>query len=221
MVRRTAAGVAAVLALVQALALFSPPDAPAHQGNPDYESLVSGVQPEVEGLRARVLQNDDALLLEGRIERPLTVLGYEGEPMVRFLPGGRVLVNLNSPSHWNNFDRYGAEDLPARADPSARPAWKEVSTDGRYAWHDHRIHWMSKSIPPSIADESRRTKVFDYQVPIRTPEGAATIQGTLWWRGSGGPPLPLILVGAGILVGLAGGAVLLRRRQKGSAPANP
>lgn len=208
------------LALALCLTLLSPvlPAASAHQGNPNYESLVVGIQPEIEGLRARVLENDDSLLLEGRVERPFTVLGYEGEPMVRFLPGGRVLVNLNSPSYWNNFDRYGNEDLPDRADPARRPAWKEVSTEGRYAWHDHRIHWMSKSVPPSVSDESRRTKVFDYEVPLRTPEGAATIQGTLWWRGDGGPPLVLIVVGGAILLALAGGAIALNRRRLGDHP---
>lgn len=215
-----ALGAVGGLALALCLTLLSPvlPAASAHQGNPNYESLVVGIQPEIEGLRARVLENDDSLLLEGRVERPFTVLGYEGEPMVRFLPGGRVLVNLNSPSYWNNFDRYGTEDLPDRADPAARPAWKEVSTEGRYAWHDHRIHWMSKSIPPAVADEARRTKVFDYEVPLRTPEGAATIQGTLWWRGDGGPPLALIVVGGAILLALAGGAIVLARRRADGPP---
>ena len=208
------------LALALCLPLLAPvlPAASAHQGNPDYESLVVGIQPGVDGLQARVLENDDSLMLEGRISKPLTVLGYEGEPMVRFLPGGKVLVNLNSPSHWNNFDRYGTEDLPDRADPAARPAWKGVSSDGRYAWHDHRIHWMSKSIPPAVADEARRTKVFDYEVPLRTPEGAATIQGTLWWRGDGGPPLALIVIGGAILLALAGGAVVLARRRADGPP---
>ncbi|MFM8520288.1 MAG: hypothetical protein ACKOB2_07840 [Solirubrobacterales bacterium] len=222
MVSKVGTGSIARLALIPCLAplLFFTvtTTASAHQGNPDYESLVGRIEPGVEGVTARVLEGDDALLLETRVERPVTVIGYQGEPMVRFLPGGAVLANLNSPSYWNNFDRFGASDLPERADPAAKPSWKEVSTGGRYAWHDHRIHWMSESIPPSVADESRRTKVFDYEIPLRTPEGAAAIEGTLWWRGDGGPPLALIVIGGAILLALAGGAILLARRRADGPP---
>jgi hypothetical protein len=191
------------------------PAASAHQGDPDYESLVNRIDPDVPGLRARVLENDDALLIEGRIREPVTVVGYEGEPMVRFLPGGSVLVNLNSPSHWRNFDRYGTDDLPRKTDPEGRPEWKRVSSDGSYAWHDHRIHWMSESIPPAVADESRRTRVFDYEVPLLTPDGAATISGTLWWRGGSGPPLALMIAGSAILLLLGAGTILLFRHRRG------
>jgi hypothetical protein len=205
-----------VLMLVLMLAL--PITASAHQGDPSYESIVNDIEPGVPGLRARVLDNDDSLLIEGRIRQPVTVVGYEGEPMVRFLPGGRVMVNLNSPSYWQNFDRYGTDDPPRETDPQGQPDWKEVSTDGSYAWHDHRIHWMAESIPPSVADESRRTRIFDYEVPLRTPEGAATISGTLWWRGGSGPPLPLIVAGSAILLLFGAGTILLFRRRRDDEP---
>lgn len=211
--------IAISMVLLLTISLAFTPAATAHQGDPNYESKVGDIAPGIDGLQARVLDSDDALLLQGRVREPVTVIGYQGEPMVRFLPGGTVMVNLNSPSHWQNFDRYGTRDLPRRADPEASPDWKVVSADGSHAWHDHRIHWMSESIPPAVADESSRTKVFDYQVPLRTPEGAATIQGTLWWRGNDGPPLPIIIAGAALLLALGIGTVFFYRRKGVQDPA--
>lgn len=41
--------------------------------------------------------------------------------------------------------RYGSG---ANADIAPEPRWLEVADDGRYVWHDHRIHWMQ---PPYYA----------------------------------------------------------------------
>jgi hypothetical protein len=29
--------------------------------------------------------------------------------------------------------------------------WRTIATDGRHAWHDHRVHWMSPDKPPGFS----------------------------------------------------------------------
>ena len=59
-----------------------------------------------------------------------------------------MLQNENSPARWLNDDRYAVADLPPTATAEAEPDWLEVADDGRYAWHDHRTHWMNPAKPP-------------------------------------------------------------------------
>ena len=71
-------------------------------------------------------------------------------------------VSVVYPAHaiftYINDDRYGANDLaPSRlqgVDVTAlEPDWEQVATDGTFAWHDHRTHWMSSTPPDTDAPE--------------------------------------------------------------------
>ncbi|MEA2275536.1 MAG: hypothetical protein QOC78_496, partial [Solirubrobacteraceae bacterium] len=55
------AGVVAVAALV---ALAAAPTAGAHQGNPNFRSIIDGVTPSVAGVTLQVLNFDDRLELQ-------------------------------------------------------------------------------------------------------------------------------------------------------------
>ena len=75
--------------------------------------------------------------------------------------------------------------MPGSADPKAAPQWKVVGRTGRFEFHDHRIHWMTKTDPPQVKDESQRTKVFDWKVPLRGGRRRrARSAATLFWRGT-------------------------------------
>jgi hypothetical protein len=208
-IRGAAAAALAVLCVAAPAAL-------AHEGNPNYRSEVRAIAPALPGLDARVLNHDDAIELEYEGERPLVVEGYRGEPYLRFSPGGLVEVNRRSPAAYLNEDRFAQVELPARADHEAPPEWAEVARNGRYDWHDHRIHWMSESSdPPQIEDEAERTKIFDWDIPMASAGRQLAVQGTLTWLGKddGGFPvaaglsLGAALMGGGLLV------VLVRRRR--------
>jgi len=192
--------------------------ADAHQGDPNFRSEVVGIEPPVDGLSAEILNYDSDIVLTNDGDSTVVVEGYEGEPYLRFSPDGAVEANLASPAYYLNTDRYGDAEVPASADPEAEPDWKLVAGTGEFSWHDHRSHYMSTSIPPQVEDEAQRTKIFDYEIPLRVDGRPAAIQGTLHWVGSSGFPivpfvaLGLVAIGSVILV------VAVRRRRAAGPP---
>jgi len=200
---------------VTAGALLCAPAALAHQGDPNFESRVERVVPAFSGISARVLNFDDALELRARGRRVL-VFGYDGEPYAAIAADGTVRVNVNSPAYYLNRDRWGTAELPASVRKrDGRPRWQVIGRTGRFSWHDHRIHWMAKRLPPQVRDRSQRTLVFRWRVPVAVDGRRAAIVGALWWRGraGGGPPawaLPALVAvaGAGTL------AVVAKRRRR-------
>ncbi len=213
--------VRALAAVATACALLSAPPAVAlaHEGNSDYRSEVSGIEPATPGIEVQMLNFDDSLLLTNGSDSMVVIEGYEGEPYLRISPDGLVEANTRSPAYYLNDDRYANVEVPENADPKADPAWKEVGTSGQYAWHDHRAHYMGTGIPQQVTDQAVRTEVFDYQVPIAIDGRPASIGGTLYWAGDDdGPPLaPFVALGCLALLGAGGVAVIRRRRGTGEA----
>jgi hypothetical protein len=219
--------VLAAVALCALTAGITATSAFAHSGNPDYESLVRGVSPQIPGFKVEVLNGDDRLGVENSGSRTVTIYGYNlrpRDPYVRMSPGGRVEVNLRSPAYYLNQERFSGAKVPDSADPKAPPRWKVVERNGRYEFHDHRMHWMSKTVPPQVTDRSERTKIVAWDVPLSAQGVPGTISGELFWRGSGpgAPVAAFIALGLIVLVGAASVVVVRRRRRTGaSAPAAP
>jgi hypothetical protein len=203
-------------AAAAAAALILGPAAAAHGGGGalGFRSSVTGVSPAAPGVAVVVRDFDDRLDLTNDTGKPLVVLGYEGEPYLAFRDG-RVLRNSRSPATYLNVDRYGDVELPSEVDPTAAPAWEEVAQKEEYAWHDHRIHWMSKTLPPKVAAaEDERHHVFDWTVPALLDGEHLAIRGSLDYE----PPpdeKPTVLIGALVVIALGGAAaVVLRRRRE-------
>lgn len=205
----------AAAALVAA-SLLAAPVASAHQGSPEYLSIVRDVSPTVPGLSVVMLDRGDRLQVTNEGPEQVVFMGYSGEPYLRFLPSGVVQRNALSPATFLNVDPTGGAPVPAGADAKAPPRWVTVSRDGRYEFHDHRIHWMGKQRPPIVTDPDKKTKVQDWRVPIevsgRTP-GAVT--GTLYWTpiDGGGAPVAAIVALVVLLVGAVILVVVVRRRR--------
>jgi hypothetical protein len=201
--------------LVTALAWC--PAAFAHGGGtPSYTSTVTSVTPAIAGVTLDVLDRDDRLELRNQSGREIVVLGYDGEPYVRFEPGGDVFRNLNSPATYLNDDRYGNVPLPARADPEAEPDWELVGSRGRYEWHDHRIHWMSPIDPPQVQEaRDQPHRIFEWEVPGTVEGEPFTIAGTLDYTppDGGRPSWIYIALPLAALTLAAGGWVVVRRRR--------
>jgi hypothetical protein len=212
----------AAVAASALIALTAAPAAVAHQGNPNYRSIIRAVSPARSGVRVEVLNRDDRLELRNAGRRTVVVEGYQGEPYARLKADGTVQVNRRSPAFYLNDDRYGGVKVPAAANPNAAPQWQLVDRTGRFEWHDHRIHWMSKVPPKQVAGTKERAKIFDWTVPVRVGETAGAVRGTLFWQppAEGSAPVAAY-AGLGALVLLAAGAVaVVRRRRRGDGQAH-
>lgn len=198
---RRAALVAALVAVGAALGPAGPAAAdPARPGN--VRSEVTGTSTTLP-LRARVVGGDS--FLELRVERghEVVVLDYEGGDYLRFAADGAVLENRGSAAYVLNRTRYA--DGGVDPDRSTAPDWHRVAGDGTYAWHDHRVHWMS----PTVAPET------PWRVPVRVDGVKAEILGRY---GPVTPPAawPWWLLAA---AALAPGALLAARRPRVAATA--
>lgn len=206
----------AMIAATTAL-LLAAPAAFAHEGSPNFESNVHGMRPAIPGVSLEVLNRDDRLLLVNRSDETIVVEGYDEEPYVRIAPDGTVEVNRRSPALYLNEDRYAQVDVPARAEAEAEPQWERVAGNGRYEWHDHRIHWMSQTTPQQVTDEGVRTKIFDWRVPVTAGGRRASITGELFWTplpDEGGFPLAAVLSLGGVALLGAGLVLMVRRRRR-------
>jgi LPXTG-motif cell wall-anchored protein len=209
-----------VLALLSLVA--TAPGALAHGGNPNYRSVIDGVTPAVADVSFQVLDYDSDLQLVDQHGHQVTIYGYEGEPYARILRDGTVQVNQRSPATYLNDSRFADVTVPPIADPEAPPRWKTFDKSGTFVWHDHRMHYATTGVPPQVTNEGRKTKVFDYEVPIRVDGRKGAIDGTLYWVGSADTSKTPFLF-AGIAIVLIGGALVLvsRRRRRGGDDDQP
>lgn len=205
------------------LLLWAAASAAAHGdgGDRGFVSRVTSVGPEAGGVEVEVLEHDDRLVLRNRSGKEVVVVGYDGEPYLRFTADG-VLENDRSPATYLNQDRYARVQPPEGfADADAAPAWRRVADGDEYEWHDHRIHWMSEIAPPQVRrapDDPHH--VFDWTIPARVDGRRVTISGTLDYRPVGAASTwtsPVVLGGgAALLVAAAGLGLVARRRRAGA-----
>jgi hypothetical protein len=204
------------LATLAAVGLVLAPAAAGHGGGGSrgFTSTVTSVSPETEGLEVSVRESDDRLFLRNETGATVVIFGYEGEPYLEFRDGS-VFQNTRSPARYLNDDRFGKVDLPDTADAKAVPEWARVSPRPSLEWHDHRIHWMSETPPPKVAEATDEPHhVFDWTVPGTVGGEALSIAGSLDYEPPPGQSFPtVLLVPLALLVGLGGIAVWLRRRR--------
>ena len=174
--------------------------------------------PALPGLLATVPAGGTHLQISNRTGKPVVVEGYDGEQFARILPDGTVQLNMNSPAVYLNRDSMGNAPVPTNAKPTASPSWSTQDRTGTYQWHDHRIHWMGMGVPEKVRDESLRTLVSTWTVPLNVGGTPVVVRGSLWWIGQddGVPPAAIaaFVVLAVVLVGLIA-AVAVRRRKTG------
>lgn len=214
-VGRAAGGARAVTvaALVcWAVVATAAPAAADPAGPTHYRSTILAVEgPGADAVDLEVLGGDSFLVLHVRPGTTVEVPGYEGEPYVRIGPDGTVEVNERSPARWLNDARYGEADVevPQAAAAAAPPLWALVGRDGTYAWHDHRIHWMSPAVPSHVDPTAAAPQpVMEWAVPLVVDGQEVVVRGELNWLPGPTPVVPVVLV-----VGLLGAAVavVLRR----------
>ncbi len=185
------------------------------QADGRYSSVVTSVAPDIPGLEVSVVGSDEQMRLANRSGKTVAVVGYDGDQVGRVLADRTVEVNLSSPSYWTNQERMGGATVPRYAKKGAVPRWRVLNKTGVLIWHDHRIHWMGVGIPPSVKDKSKRTRVWNYKVPIIVQGKPVSVNGTLWWVGQSDGVPTLAIGSVAVLALLVVGAVLARRRRQG------
>lgn len=211
-----------VRALLGGLALVGLTAAPAAAdaaGPSDFRSEVTRIAPAVDGVAAEIRGGDSFLELTVDRGHEVVVEGYAGEPYLRFRADGTVERNARSAATYVNDDRKGKGTVPREAqDPEAEPVWEAVASGGRYAWHDHRVHWMQDVTPTEVDAEtgerrelargSRVSGAYDpWRVPITVDGTAVAVEGTLTYA-SATTPIPWAV----LLVAVTGALAWFGRR---------
>jgi hypothetical protein len=220
-----------VVAHLLALAgfLVAVPAVLAHEESTNFVSELRGLRPSVDGLGVNVVGRDEAVRLTNGTGKTVFVLGYDGERYLRFLPGGEVQINVKSPTSYLNRD-VAHRAIPRGVSGKARPVWRRVARDGAFVWHEHRIRWTSEKMPVEVKDETRRTRIFDWSVPMLVGRRPVQVVGTLYWDPVKAPVASaskfnitpfaigglLLVAGSAMLVGL-----LLRSRQLAGPTPSP
>ncbi|MFN3258185.1 MAG: hypothetical protein ACE37B_21100 [Ilumatobacter sp.] len=200
-------GLAAFVSIVATLGVgetaFADPAGPT-----DYESEILSIEPETESIEVAILGGDSFVQLIASPGTEVLVDGYRAEPYLWFRSDGTVLENRNSPTTYLNEERYGSDEPPAFATADAEPDWEQVASNGRYAWHDHRAHWMQPIRP---AGKGPGDRIVEAVIPIVVDGGDVSITVASTWLPEPSP-VPL---GIGITAGLAaatvGGWLAMRR----------
>lgn len=198
----------ALAVVLMAAALLSPgADAHFGSGKKGYRSRIIAIKPAIAGIKAKVLYGDDQIWLDNHSGETVVIRGYSGEPYLRFGPGG-IYVNGNSPAVYLNLDRYARSKLPKFASATAKPNWQKLAGTEIWAWHDHRIHWMSPIPPKQILDAPRkRHHLWNWKVPATANGKRFAITGSLDYvppKKDGFPVGLAIVLGALIAVGSIG-----------------
>lgn len=193
---RTAAAVAAIVALVVACLLADGALRPAAAETPagDTESFVTSVEPPTRAIDVAVLGGDETLRITVAPGHEVVVRGYLGEPYLRIDPGGDVFENRRSPAVDANADRYNTAAASGSADAGAEPDWSLVGTGGRAEWHDHRMHWMTEAVPvPGDPGDL----VFGWTVDLTVDASPVVVTGELR-RGEASSPWPWFALAAAV-----------------------
>jgi hypothetical protein len=144
-----------------------------------------------------VIDGDRELELVAPEPHHVVVLGYAGEPLLRFSSAG-VDVNERSPTAITvKLARRGA--VPA-LDPHALPSWRQVANGRRFRWHDDRL----RPVPGRQYGEG---DVAAWSIPIVVDGARDRIAGRLWH--ARGPPFWIWLCAVALTLGL--GTLVSRR----------
>ena len=197
------------LALVTVAAVAGPASAHVvHDGDDptNWLSRVTGVTPVEPGVAVRVAEAGQRIGLVVSGNASVVVLGFQGEPFLRFA-SGTVAANTLSPTA-----QQIVTDLPGTAStvtPGA-PHWHVVAHATTWWWHDPRTHFDGYALPPPVASNTGSFVHYqDWRIGLVVDGRPAAINGTLDWVpshvGSGpwltGGVLLLATAGIGLLRG--------------------
>ncbi|CAN5542240.1 hypothetical protein BH10ACT3_BH10ACT3_14450 [soil metagenome] len=142
----------------------------------NFESVIDSVEPSPPGVQVDVVGGASFFPVTAAPGTKVEIQGYDGEPYLRIDADGKVQENRRSAAAYLNVRRNGdVSRMPADVSSDATPEWTTIATDGRVAWHDHRIHWMAAE-PPKIPAGG---VVQEWIVPMTVDSTAVVVSGRL------------------------------------------
>jgi hypothetical protein len=174
---------ALVLAVLGVVAAAAPAGAHGVGGirPTNYETVITGVRPDVNGIEVRPVDLGDRLELRNDTARDVVLLGYDGEPYLRVGPRG-AFENTRSPATYVNRTRRATTPVPSSADPEAPPEWRRIGDEPVVRWHDHRAHWTARRDPAAVsADPDQAHVVQRFQIDIEDGARRIAVRGEVRW----------------------------------------
>lgn len=133
----------------------------------------------------------------------VTVLGYQGEPFLRVAADGTVERNERSSVVLADPNSPVTTVVAPPTAAADEAQWVIVGGGGTARWHDHRVHWMAGSPPPSSDG-----LVMAWRVPMVVDGANVAVDGEVRRR-SVVDPLPWLAV---VAVTTAVAVLVTRRR---------
>ena len=212
-----------ILAVVVAVGVASPMAASAHTAanSPasNYVSRITAIVPAPKTFTAHVIEAGSRIELRWLSGPNIVVLDYDANPYLRIGPSG-VEENLESNAVYLNRNRLGSSPLPEGLHPDGPPKWHRVSSTPTARWHDHRIHWMLASLPPTVkgrTGSAHLVQKWDIALTQGTSSQGTTsyaISGDLRWV-PGPSPFPLLLLALALASCIVAFALFRRRSTTG------
>ncbi|MEP9384250.1 hypothetical protein [Nocardioides sp. KR10-350] len=180
-----------------------------------YVTTVTSVTPAVAGISATAARNGESITVRNQSGTALVVDGYQGEPYLKITAHG-VWENERSPAVYLNKEQT-IGNIPDSADARRPPQWKKLDDGDVATWHDHRIHWMGNTDPPSVAeDPDHRHLITRWRIPTVAGAKQGRIVGTLVYEPATKHLGTWITVGVGVaaLVAVLALNLVVRRRRR-------
>lgn len=183
----------------------------------DYRSRILSIRPSLPtGVELQVVGGDSFLDLQVSGDHTVVVPDYSSgdgttaRPYLRFGADGTVERNESSAAAAANETRYASS---GGGNVSDDPDWTVLGRDGRYAWHDHRIHWMVPRAPTAV-DEDGRVDLGGpggtWSVDLEVDGAPVTVRGELLLLAAPSP-VPWLALVVLIVAGAVGAGVVAVR----------
>ena len=158
-----------ILLLAIAWSVIVPAVASGHGSEDElYRTTILSIEPE--GLPIDVsMTKGDEIRFENQGDEDLVLCGYEAdtcEEWVRIGADG-VFVDTNSKAYFSNAEDDQLGEVPD--DAGSKQEFERVrEAPAFYTYHDHRVHWMGRALPPGIdASDTSAQRVMDGEVRFR------------------------------------------------------
>lgn len=156
-----------------------------------------------------------SLSVQAAAGREVTVLGRDGLPYLR-MRDGVAEIDRASPTY--------RDDLIGRGRPvtAADTGWAPLPGSSN-TWIDTRLRFPAEDPPAEFARAENPVEVGRWEIPVIVDGTPQLLSGSIRWlpngRGVTGSPWVALGVGAGVLLLVVGGATLVLRARRLTAPA--